>query len=349
MAVTTRKFGTLECGAEVTLYRITNSKGAYVSIIDYGATIVELCVPDSTGKLTDVLLGCDDVHAYEHTSGYLGALIGRYGNRIGKGRFPLKGETLQLECNDGNNHLHGGFKGFNYFLWNAEIVDGGVCFSRVSPDGEGNYPGNLSVKCTYTFDDDCELKLHYEADTDKYTVCNLTNHSYFNLNGHDSGTIVDHTVQILADRFTVVDGESIPTGELRPVEGTCFDFRAPKTIEKGLECDCEQLKNTGGFDHNFVLSDEKGVRKAACVTGPKTGIVMEVYTDQPGVQLYIGNALDAKMPVKGVPGKFYTKRTGLCLETQHYPDSVNHTEWPQPFLAPGEKYDTVTIYKFSAK
>ena len=349
MAVTTRKFGVLESGKDVTLYRITNSRGAYVSIIDYGATIVELCVPDREGRLVDVLLGCDDVHAYEHTSGYLGALIGRYGNRIGKGRFPLDGKVLQLECNDGNNNLHVGFKGFNYFSWNAEIVDGGVCFSRVSPDGEGNYPGNLDVKCTYTFNDDCELKLHYEATTDKLTVCNLTNHSYFNLNGHDSGTIVDHTVQLLADRFTVVDGESIPTGELRSVEGTCFDFRTPKTIAKGLECDCEQLRNTGGFDHNYVLSDETGMRKAAEVTGPATGIVMEVYTDQPGVQLYIGNFLDGTMPIKGKSGAFYTKRMGLCLETQFYPDSVNHPEWPQPFLKPGEKYDTATVYRFSAR
>lgn len=349
MAVTTRKFGVLESGQEVTLYRITNAIGAYVSIIDYGATIVELCVPDRTGKLVDVLLGCDDVHAYEHTSGYLGALIGRYGNRIGKGRFPLDGKMLQLELNDGNNHLHGGFKGFNYFIWDAQIVDGGVCFSRVSPDGEGNYPGNLSVKCTYTFSDDCQLKLHYEAETDKLTVCNLTNHSYFNLSGHNSGTIVNHEVQILADKFTVVDAESIPTGELRPVEGTCFDFRKPVVIAEGLKCDCEQLRNTGGYDHNFVLSDEPGMRKAASVYGPDTGIVMDVYTDQPGVQLYIGNFLDGTMPIKGGNGEGYQARTGLCLETQYYPDSVNHPEWPQPFLKPGEKYDTATVYKFSAR
>lgn len=347
MAVTTRKFGVLESGNEVTLYRITNASGAYVSIIDYGATIVEICVPDKNGKLTDVLLGCDDVHAYEHTSGYLGALIGRYGNRIGKGRFPLDGKTIQLECNDGNNHLHGGFKGFNFFSWDAEIVDGGVCFSRVSPDGEGNYPGTLNVKCTYTFDDDCALTLHYEASTDKLTACNLTNHSYFNLNGHNSGTILEHRVQILADQFTVVDTESIPTGELRAVEGTCFDFRTPKTVAEGMKCDCEQLRNTDGFDHNFVLSSETGVRKAARVVGPETGIAMEVYTDQPGVQFYIGNFLDGKMPIKGGDGAGYTRRMGLCLETQHYPDSVNHPEWPQPFLKPGEKYDTKTVYKFS--
>ena len=347
MAVTTRKFGVLESGKEVTLYRITNASGAYVSIIDYGATIVEICVPDKNGTLTDVLLGCDDVHAYEHTSGYLGALIGRYGNRIGKGRFPLDGKTIQLECNDGNNHLHGGFKGFNFFSWDAEIVDGGVCFSRVSPDGEGNYPGTLNVKCTYTFDDDCALTLHYEASTDKLTACNLTNHSYFNLNGQNSGTILEHRVQILADHFTVVDTESIPTGELRAVEGTCFDFRTPKTVAEGMKCDCEQLRNTDGFDHNFVLSSETGVRKAARVVGPETGIAMEVYTDQPGVQFYIGNFLDGKMPIKGGDGAGYTRRMGLCLETQHYPDSVNHPEWPQPFLKPGEKYDTKTVYKFS--
>lgn len=349
MSVTTRKFGVLESGQEVTLYRITNASGAYVSIIDYGATIVELCVPDRNGKLVDVLLGCDDVHAYEHTSGYLGALIGRYGNRIGKGRFTLGGKTIQLELNDGNNHLHGGFKGFNFFMWNAQIVDGGVCFSRVSPDGEGNYPGNLSVKCTYTFSDECALKLHYEAQTDKLTACNLTNHSYFNLNGHNSGTVINHKVQILADKFTAVDAESIPTGELRPVEGTCFDFRKPVDIAEALKCDCEQLRNTGGIDHNFVLSSEQGIRKIASISGPETGIVMDVYTDQPGVQFYIGNFLDGSMPVKGGGGEGYKAREGLCLETQYYPDSVNHPEWPQPFLNPGDKYDTSTIYKFSAR
>ena len=226
-------------------------------------------------------------------------------------------------------------------------MDGGVCFSRVSPDGEGNYPGTLNVKCTYLFDDDCALTLHYEASTDKLTACNLTNHSYFNLNGHNSGTILEHRVQILADQFTVVDTESIPTGELRAVEGTCFDFRTPKTVAEGMKCDCEQLRNTDGFDHNFVLSSETGVRKAARVVGPETGIAMEVYTDQPGVQFYIGNFLDGKMPIKGGDGAGYTRRMGLCLETQHYPDSVNHPESPQPFLKPGEKYDTKTVYKFS--
>lgn len=351
MAVTKRKFGVLESGRDVTLYRITNVSGAYVSVIDYGATIVELCVPDRSGKLTDVLLGCDDVRAYEHTSGYLGALIGRYGNRIGRARFPLDGRTIKLEANNGRNHLHGGFKGFNFFSYAAEIRgDDSVCFSRVSPDGEGNYPGNLSVKCTYTFTDAFELKLHYEAVTDKKTVCNLTNHAYYNLNGHDSGTVLGHSVQILADRFTPVDGEAIPTGELASVEGTNFDLRRPRKISDALKPDCAQLRNTNGFDHNFVLSSAKGVRKGAEAYGEATGIAMEVFTDQPGVQFYIGNSLDEKMPVKGSNGtKYYGMRQGMCFETQYYPDSVNHPEWPQPILAPDEKYDTETIYKFSVR
>ena len=347
MSVVTQKpFGTLSTGEQVTEYKITNAKGAYVTIIDYGATITSICVPDKDGKLTDVLLGCDKVSAYEHTSGYLGALIGRYGNRIGKAHFPLNGKLIQLEVNDGNNHLHGGFKGFNYFMHKAEIVENGVRFSRVSPDGEGNYPGELSYCCTYTFDDDNSLALHYQAVSNADTVCNLTNHSYFNLNGHNSGTILNHCMQLFAERFTAVDGESIPTGELPPVDGTAFDFRKPRTIADAMAQDCQQLKNTGGIDHNFVLSAEKGMRKAAHVVADKSGITMDVTTDQPGVQLYIGNFLNGSMPIKGGDGSGYAQRTGFCLETQFYPDSVNHPEWPQPFLKAGEKYDTTTVYTF---
>lgn len=347
MAVTTRKFGVLESGKEVTLYRITNASGAYVSIIDYGATIVEICVPDKNGKLTDVLLGCDDVHAYEHTSGYLGALIGRYGNRIGKGRFPLDGKTIQLECNDGNNHLHGGFKGFNFFSWDAEIVDGGVCFSRVSPDGEGNYPGTLNVKCTYTFDDDCALTLHYEASTDKLTACNLTNHSYFNLEGEGAGPVTDHVFEFNCDTFTVVDEKCIPTGEQRDVTGTPFDLRQPTRLADGLaqeETD-EQLRFGKGFDHNFNINDpEAGLRFAVHVEAPVSGRTMDVFTDMPAVQFYCGNMLEGVNP--GACGRLYHKREGFCLETQYAPDSIHHPEFPDSVLRAGEKYDYLTIFSF---
>lgn len=352
MSITRAPFGVTPAGETVDKYTLTNAHGASVSIITYGGTLQAICVPDKTGKLVDVCLGYETMSDYLRVPGYMGALIGRYGNRIAHSRFTLNGQEIVLNANEGANHLHGGLVGFNQKVWAAQPCEGdgqdSLALSIVSPDGEENYPGTLQVTVTYSFSDDGELTLHYEATCDKDTVCNLTNHAYFNLSGHNSGTVTGHMIQINADAFTVVDAACIPTGELRDVTGTPFDLRTPTKIADGLKngADDEQLGFGHGYDHNFVIAREgEGISKAVELYSPATGIMMETFTDLPGVQFYGGNMLDPDFP--GKDGRIYEKRDGLCLETQYYPDSPNQPTFPSCVLKAGEKYDTTTVYKFS--
>jgi aldose 1-epimerase len=313
---------------------------------------VSLEAPDRDGKLADVVLGFDSLDGYLGKPPYFGAIIGRYGNRIGAGKFTLDGQQYTLAGNDHGNSLHGGLKGFDKVLWTAtpkSTPEGqALLLHYVSKDGEEGYPGNLAVTVTYTLTDKNELKIHYSATTDKATVLNLTNHSYFNLAGAGSGDILKHELTLHADRFTPVDKGLIPTGKLEPVAGTPFDFTKATAIGARVNDDHEQLKLGLGYDHNWVLTRSgKGLATAAEVYEPSSGRALEVLTTEPGVQFYCGNFLDGTNVGKG--GKAYQHRWGFCLETQHFPDSPNKPEFPSTRLAPGEKYDTTTVYKFSAR
>ncbi|MEG0935902.1 MAG: aldose epimerase family protein [Clostridia bacterium] len=350
MSIVKGRFGHTPEGEAASLYTITNARGSAVCVSDMGGTLVSLIVPDGDGKKGDVLLGYSRAEDYFPNEGYLGALIGRFGNRIGGGRCVLDGNVLELYQNDHGNHLHGGKCGFDHRIWQAAPDDSqnALVLTRVSPDGEENYPGTLAVKVTYALSEDDALSIHYEAHTDKATILNLTNHAYFNLNGEGEAPITDHLLQINADRFTVVDDQSIPTGELRPVDDTVFDLRAPLRISdglKGLEKD-EQMIFGKGYDHNFCLNGS-GLREIATLRAPRTGRLMTVLTDQPGVQLYTGNMLSGVKTAKC--GRVYGHRDGLCLETQGYPDAINHANFPSCVLRPGEKYDTTTVYRFCAQ
>lgn len=338
-------------GENVTLYTMTNKTGASVSVSSYGGILVSIVVPDKDGKLSDVLLGCSSVEGYIPTNGYVGALIGRVGNRIGKGECTLNGKELHLAKNDGGvNHLHGGDSGFNEKIWSVSAVEGveedHLLLTLVSPDGEEGYPGTLHVQVTYSFNDKDELKIHYEAVSDKDTLCNLTNHAYFNLNGEGGEKITNHIIQINANYYTPTDSALIPTGELRSVEGTLFDLRKGVRIGDRIDSkEDEQLVNGGGYDHNFCINGS-GMRIGAVVSDPDSGRVMTVCTNLPAVQFYAGNMLNGKMI--GKCGRAYTPRDGLCLETQTYPDAIHHPNFPTSVLKAGEKYDTTTIYAFSA-
>ena len=341
--ITSRSYGKTPQGVETTLYTITNQCGASVSVLDYGGIWVSAVVPDKDGKMEDVVLGYNDVSGYIPTNGYLGALIGRVGNRIGDSRFTLNGKEYRLYANDGKNHLHGGKSGFNEKMWHVKSVgENSLELSIVSPDGEENYPGTLNVKVTYTFDDECAMTIRYEADTDKDTPVNLTNHAYFNLNGE--GDILGHKLTLDCSRLTIVDDGCIPTGELRDVTGTVFDFRGGRIIGQDIDADDEQIKNGKGYDHNFVI-DGEGFRRCAYVEGDSR--TMSVYTDLPGVQFYAANMLESA--TEGKKGKKYHKREALCLETQFHPDSVNHPEFPDSVLKAGEHYDHTTKYVFGTK
>lgn len=350
MSIQSKSFGLLPDGREATLYTLTNASGASVDITNYGGILVALRVPDRSGALTDVLLGCKSAADYVPNHGYLGALIGRVGNRIAGGRCIVNGQTLQLACNEGGkNHLHGGNLGFNQKIWDVtpDEARNALVLKLVSPDGEENYPGTLNVTVTYTWDDSCALGIRYQAVSDQDTLCNLTNHAYFNLSGEGSGTVLDHEISICADAFTAVkDAECIPTGELRPVEGTPLDLRQPVRIGDGIEDAYEQMRFGKGYDHNFVLNGS-GMRKAAEVYSAASGICMEVETDQPGIQFYSGNGLGGKMP--GKCGHRYQNREGLCLETQYFPDSVNHPNFPDSVLRAGQAYDFTTVYRFGVR
>lgn len=344
MNVTKEPFGQINDSTPVSLYTLTNDKGIIMKVTNYGGIITSLIVPDKDGNPGDIVLGYDSLEGYLEKTPYFGAIIGRYGNRIAKGAFKIDGKEFHLPINDGPNHLHGGLQGFDKVVWDATEFKTdstvGLIFHRLSKDMEQGYPGNLDVTVTYTLNNNNELRFDYLATTDKPTPVNLTQHSYFNLAGN--GDIKGHELLIKAPKYTVVDSLLIPTGELRDVKGTPFDFTIAKPIGKDLMA-------TGGkpigYDHNFVL-ETKGLDEVAIkVTEPTSGRVMEVFTQEPGVQFYSGNFLDGT--IKGKGGKVYNQYDGFCLETQHFPDSPNHPAFPNTILRPGEKYQTTTIYKFS--
>jgi aldose 1-epimerase len=322
------------------------------AITNYGGSVVSLKVPDRKGNRGDIVLGYESLDGYVNDKAYLGALIGRYGNRIAHGRFSLGGTTYTLARNNDDNQLHGGIKGFNKALWQAkELSTGngpGLELVYLSKDGEEGYPGNLSVKVVYTLTDQDELKIEYSASTDKETVVNLTHHSYFNLAGAGNGDILQHQLMLRGARFTPVDATLIPTGELRSVQGTPFDFRNPAVIGTRINDDDPQLKYGRGYDHTWVLDSggSESPTLAARVVEPQSGRALEVWTTEPGIQFYTGNFLDG-LPGKG--GKVYARRTAFCLETQHFPDSPNHPNFPSTVLRPGQQYHSVTIYKFSTQ
>ena len=342
-------FDTTINGNEVRLFTLKNKNNMVASLTNYGGRIVSLLVPDSSGKLVDVVVGFDRVSDYvTSTEPYFGATIGRYGNRIAKGSFVIDGKTYQSSINNAPNMLHGGKMGFQNVVWDAEQTnDQTLVLTYLSKDMEEGFPGNLKVKVTYTLTDDNELKIDYEATTDKITVVNLTNHAFFNLNGEGSGNILNHTLEVNADKYTPVDTTLIPTGKILPVDGTPFDFRKMVAIGKRINEENEQLKNGLGYDHNFVLnrSNTNGLQAAATVAGDKSGITMQVLTTEPGLQFYSGNFMQSKNTFKsGVKDDF---RTAFCLETQHFPDSPNQPSFPSTLLKPGETYRSTSVYKFS--
>jgi aldose 1-epimerase len=339
-------------GSQVDLYSLKNSNGLEAKITNYGGIVVSLKVPDRNGQLDDVVLGYDKLNDYIGSTPYLGALIGRYGNRIAKGRFTIDGVEYQLAQNDDSNSLHGGRKGFDKLVWQAEKVDSNegpaLKLTYTSKDGEEDYPGALRCTVIYTLTNKNELKIDYFAETDKPTFVNLTNHSYFNLKDGGASDISGHELMIRASKFTPVDKGLIPTGELKPVAGTPFDFKQPTAIGARVENDDEQLKFGKGYDHNWVLDRQgKDLELVASVYEPSSGRFMEVLTTQPGLQFYSGNSLDGTNKGKG--GTVYQHRAGFCLETQHFPDSPNHPEFLTTELKPGEKYTQTTVYRFSTK
>ncbi len=344
-------FGQLPDGQQADLYTLTNANGMTVNITNYGGIITKLTAPDKNGQWADVVLGFDSLAPYLSGHPFFGALVGRYGNRIAKGKFKLNGQEYSLAINNGPNALHGGTKGFDKVIWKAiEIKQDsvvGLQLEYTSKDMEEGYPGNLTVKVVYTLDNENALTIDYTATTDKPTVVNLTNHSYFNLTGLKRD-ILDHEVTIASDSIVPVDTTLIPTGKLRAVEGTPFDFRKATKVGAGIDkIEDEQIKAGGGYDHCWVLKRSgDGLEKFATVKDPESGRVMEVFTTEPGVQFYTGNFLDGKLTGKGAT---YSKRFGLCLETEHYPDSPNQPQFPTTTLSPGETYKTTTKYKFSAQ
>ena len=336
-------------GQAVDLYTLTNASGASVQIATLGGTVVAVNVPDKAGARGNVVLGFDSLDGYLQPHPFFGVIVGRYGNRIGQARFTLDGTTYTLAKNNGEHSLHGGRKGFDKYVWKAREVPSqagpALELTHVSPDGDEGFPGTLTATVVYTWTDDNGLRIDYTATTDKPTVVNLTNHSYFNLSAGAADTIVDHRIQILADRFTPVDKGLIPTGQLRPVDGTPFDFRKARRIGEAIDADDEQIRFGGGYDHNFVLGDPAtALRPAARVSDPASGRTLVVTTTEPGVQFYTGNFLDGTLTGRG--GRKYVKRAGFCLETQHFPDSPNKPSFPSVVLRPGETYKTSTQYTF---
>lgn len=349
MQITKRPYARLN-GSEIELFTLSNHNGLTAEIINYGGIIISLHAPDRKGQMADIMLGYDDLDSYLDRSPFFGAIIGRHANRLEDACFTLDGITYQLNKNEGNNQLHGGLKGFDKVIWNAEIIGEpdhqSLKLSYKSPDGEEHYPGNLDVAVIYSLNEDNAFVIEYTAVSDKDTVVNLTNHAYFNLSGHDSGDILDHQLMIRASRFTVISEACIPTGEIRGVAGTPMDFTRLKSIGAGLlnSMDDEQMKNGEGYDHNWVLNvSGKKPEKAAELYDQKSGRLLEVYTTKPGIQFYSGNHLEKAGKGKG--GVEYKKRSGLCLETQYFPNAMKHTHFPSPVLKAGEVYHHVTIYR----
>jgi aldose 1-epimerase len=352
LAILQEDFGQLPSGESIQKYTMTNANGMAISVINYGGIITNLEVPDKDGKIADVVLGFNSLEGYLTPPPYFGAIIGRFGNRIAKGKFSLDGTEYTLAQNDGQNHLHGGNKGFDKVVWevtkitNAESV--ALQLHYLSKDMEEGYPGNLNTTVTYTLTNDNTLKVNYKANTDKKTVVNLTQHSYFNLSGDFSKDILGQQIAINADTFLPVDATLIPTGEFKPVAGTPFDFKQSKTIGKEINQDTEQLKRGLGYDHCWVLNrNSDGLSLAATAYDPGSGRFMEVYTTEPGIQFYSGNFLDGTLKSKS--GGTYAKRSGFCLETQHYPDSPNQENFPSVVLNPEQTYTSETTFKFSVK
>ncbi len=345
-------FGKLSDGTDVYVYTLRNSRGMEARIINYGGILMSLKVPDKTGQQGDVVLGYDSLSRYVAKNPYFGALVGRYGNRIGEATFKLKGSVYKLAANNGPNSLHGGLKGFDKVVWNVDDAASkpgkSLVLSYISKDGEEGYPGILTVQVTYTVTDSNELRIAYRATTDKPTVVNLTHHSYFNLAGAGKGNILSHELMLNADKFTPIDATLIPTGELKNVQGTPMDFRKPTAIGARIDKNDQQLKFGLGYDHNWVLNKKAGeLTLAARVFENASGRVMEVYTTEPGIQFYSGNFLDGSYVGKGEVK--YEKRTGFCLETQHFPDSPNKPNFPSTELDPGQTMTSTTIYKFSTQ
>jgi aldose 1-epimerase len=346
MAITREDWG-ISDNKKVNLFTLTNKNNMTVKIIDYGGIITEIIIPDKNGKLIDIALGFDKLDNYLKAHPYLGATIGRFGNRIANGRFSIDGKEYKLACNDGDNHLHGGEKGFDKIVWDSEIQGNTLKLSYFSKDMEEGYPGNMNVEVSFSLTDDNELVIDYIADTDKKTILNLTNHSYFNLNGEgDSNDILKHSLKLNCNQYTETDSGSIPTGVISDTLGSPLDFSSLTELGSRINSDFEQMVFAGGYDHNFIINgNTDSLRLAAELQGDISGILMQVLTTEPAIQIYTGNYLDGS--VTGKAGKAYTKRSGICLETQHYPDSPNHAAFPTTELEPGKQFKSTTIYKFS--
>lgn len=349
--ITVIPYGTTANGEDISLYKIENKQGASVTICSYGGTITSVIVPDRDGTMTDVVLGYENLEAYQHAATFMGALIGRCGNRIAEGKIVVAGKEYQLARNNlGTNHLHGGKIGFDKRVWDVQVEEDGLKLHLTSPDLEENYPGTLQVDVTYTFDDDNRLAITYDAVSDKDTLCNLTNHVYFNLAGHNGGSVEEQYIKLYADAYLPVSDRLIPTGEFRPVAGTPFDFRKMKKIGQDIAADDEQLKLGGGYDHNFVLNMPESARMwdVADAYCDKTGISLKCRTTQPGVQFYTGNNIKpGQPPMKD--GADYQKRHGFCLETQNFPDAIHHENFPDAILKANERYHHVTTYQFGVQ
>lgn len=351
MKINKESFGEID-GKEVGLYTLTNSNRIEVRITNYGGIVTSIKVPDKDGRFDDIALGYNNLEEYVKNSPYFGCIAGRYANRIGNAEFTLDGEKYSLAKNNGENNLHGGIRGFDKVVWDAEPDNGkdfkALNLTYLSKDGEEGFPGNLDVTVTYTLSDDNSLRIDYTATTDKATIVNLTNHTYWNLAGEGSGDVLKHEVMINADYITPIDQGSIPTGEIRPVENTPMDFRKPKAIGEEIDSDYEQLKLSIGYDHNYVINsnEDDELKLAATVYEPESKRYMEIYTTEPGIQFYSANFL---FGITGKSGKKYNPRYAFCLETQHYPDSPNKPEFPSVVLRPGETFTTTTIHRFSVK